>query len=132
MLLALTEYLARFYSGFHVFQYLTLRGILAAVTALAMALFIGPTMIEMLSRYQIGQRAVGRPQQPLRVDTARDHARIRIDRLLRRLSEAGGGQFEGPAGPLQVCGAIAGGGRHHHDAAPSAPVPGGDLAVRPV
>ncbi len=56
MLLSLTEYLARFYSGFHVFQYLTLRGILAAVTALALALFIGPTMIEMLSRYQIGQR----------------------------------------------------------------------------
>jgi phospho-N-acetylmuramoyl-pentapeptide-transferase len=56
MLLSLTEYLARFYSGFHVFQYLTLRGILAAVTALAMALFIGPTMITLLSRYQIGQR----------------------------------------------------------------------------
>ena len=56
MLLSLTEYLARFYSGFHVFQYLTLRAILAAVTALAMALFIGPTMISLLSRYQIGQR----------------------------------------------------------------------------
>ena len=56
MLLTLTEYLARYYSGFHVFQYLTLRGILAAVTALALALFIGPTMIAMLSRYQIGQR----------------------------------------------------------------------------
>ncbi len=56
MLLSLTEYLARFYSGFHVFQYLTLRGILAAVTALALSLLIGPTMIELLSRYQIGQR----------------------------------------------------------------------------
>jgi phospho-N-acetylmuramoyl-pentapeptide-transferase len=56
MLLSLTEYLARFYSGFHVFQYLTLRGILAAVTALAMALFIGPAMITMLGRYQIGQQ----------------------------------------------------------------------------
>ena len=56
MLLSLTEYLARFYSGFHVFQYLTLRAILAAVTALSMALFIGPTMIALLSRYQIGQR----------------------------------------------------------------------------
>jgi phospho-N-acetylmuramoyl-pentapeptide-transferase len=56
VLLTLTEYLARYYSGFHVFQYLTLRGILAAVTALALALFIGPTMIAMLSRYQIGQR----------------------------------------------------------------------------
>ena len=56
MLLYLTEYLARYYTGFHVFQYLTLRGILAAVTALALALFIGPTMIAMLGRYQIGQR----------------------------------------------------------------------------
>ncbi|HEY2675617.1 MAG TPA: phospho-N-acetylmuramoyl-pentapeptide-transferase [Steroidobacteraceae bacterium] len=55
MLLFLTEYLAKFYSGFHVFQYLTLRGILAAVTALLMALFIGPSMISLLSRYQIGQ-----------------------------------------------------------------------------
>jgi phospho-N-acetylmuramoyl-pentapeptide-transferase len=56
MLLLLTEYLARFYSGFHVFQYLTLRGILAAMTALLMALFIGPLMISQLNRYQIGQR----------------------------------------------------------------------------
>jgi len=56
MLLLLTEYLARFYSGFHVFQYLTLRGILAAMTALLVALFIGPQMISLLSRYQIGQR----------------------------------------------------------------------------
>jgi phospho-N-acetylmuramoyl-pentapeptide-transferase len=55
MLLILTEYLAKFYSGFHVFQYLTLRGILAAVTALLMALLIGPRMIALLSRYQIGQ-----------------------------------------------------------------------------
>jgi phospho-N-acetylmuramoyl-pentapeptide-transferase len=55
MLLYLTEFLARFYSGFHVFQYLTLRGILAAVTALGLALLIGPTMIALLSRYQIGQ-----------------------------------------------------------------------------
>src|SRR5271166_2987444 len=56
MLLFLTEYLARFYSGFHVFQYLTLRGILAAMTALLMALFIGPLMISLLNRYQIGQQ----------------------------------------------------------------------------
>jgi len=56
MLLYLTEYLAKYYSGFHVFQYLTLRGILAAITTLAMALFIGPRMIETLTRYQIGQQ----------------------------------------------------------------------------
>jgi phospho-N-acetylmuramoyl-pentapeptide-transferase len=55
VLLYLTEYLAKFYSGFHVFQYLTLRGILAAVTALLMALLIGPRMISLLSHYQIGQ-----------------------------------------------------------------------------
>jgi phospho-N-acetylmuramoyl-pentapeptide-transferase len=55
MLLILTEYLAKFYSGFHVFQYLTLRGILAAMTALLMALLIGPRMISLLSHYQIGQ-----------------------------------------------------------------------------
>src|SRR5271154_396903 len=56
MLLLLTEYLARFYSGFHVFQYLTLRGILAAMTALMTALFIGPAMISFLNRYRIGQQ----------------------------------------------------------------------------
>src|SRR5580658_7219829 len=55
MLLLLTEYLAKFYSGFHVFQYLTLRGILAAVTTLLMALLIGPRMISLLNHYQIGQ-----------------------------------------------------------------------------
>jgi len=56
MLLYLAEYLARSHSGFHVFQYLTLRGILAAMTALAMAMFVGPRMIATLSRYKIGQR----------------------------------------------------------------------------
>jgi phospho-N-acetylmuramoyl-pentapeptide-transferase len=56
MLLSLTEFLARSHSGFHVFQYLTLRGILAAMTALAMAMFIGPRMIDALTHYQIGQR----------------------------------------------------------------------------
>ncbi|HLW24978.1 MAG TPA: phospho-N-acetylmuramoyl-pentapeptide-transferase [Steroidobacteraceae bacterium] len=56
MLLYLTEWLAREYSGFHVFQYLTLRGILAAITALAIAMLVGPKMIAVLSRYQIGQR----------------------------------------------------------------------------
>src|ERR1700760_3968174 len=56
MLLVLTEYLAKFYSGFHVFQYLTLRGILAAVTALFIGLLVGRLMIELLGRYQIGQQ----------------------------------------------------------------------------
>jgi len=56
MLILLSEYLARYYSGFHVFQYLTLRAILAAITTLAITLFIGPRMIAQLARYQIGQQ----------------------------------------------------------------------------
>lgn len=55
MLLWLTEYLATYYRGFHVFQYLTLRGILAALTALIIALLVGPVMIRYLSRYKVGQ-----------------------------------------------------------------------------
>lgn len=42
-------------SGFNVFSYLTLRAILAVMTALLLSLVIGPRMIERLSRYQIGQ-----------------------------------------------------------------------------
>jgi phospho-N-acetylmuramoyl-pentapeptide-transferase len=55
MLLDLTEYLSHFYSGFNVFQYLTLRAILGVLTALLIALFVGPAMIRTLSYYQIGQ-----------------------------------------------------------------------------
>jgi phospho-N-acetylmuramoyl-pentapeptide-transferase len=42
-------------SAFHVFSYLTLRAILAAMSSLLIALLIGPGMIRRLSRYQIGQ-----------------------------------------------------------------------------
>jgi phospho-N-acetylmuramoyl-pentapeptide-transferase len=56
MLLYLSELLSKRFSGFHVFQYLTLRGILAAMTALTIVLAVGPRMIELLSQYQIGQR----------------------------------------------------------------------------
>ncbi len=55
MLLRLTEWLAQYWSGFHVFQYLTLRGILAALTALSIALLVGPWMIRALAARQIGQ-----------------------------------------------------------------------------
>jgi len=56
MLLLLAEYLTRYQSGFNVFSYLTLRAILAVITALAIALLIGPALIRRLSRHQIGQR----------------------------------------------------------------------------
>lgn len=55
MLLWLTEYLSQYISGFSVFQYLTFRTMVSVVTALAMALLIGPTVIARLSYHQIGQ-----------------------------------------------------------------------------
>lgn len=66
MLLYLMDYLSRFYSGFNVFQYLTVRTILGALTALVIALFAGPYVIRRLGFYQIGQhiRAYG-PQTHL-------------------------------------------------------------------
>jgi phospho-N-acetylmuramoyl-pentapeptide-transferase len=55
MLLLLTEYLAQYESGFNVFQYLTLRTILGALTALALALLIGPRIIRRLNTLKMGQ-----------------------------------------------------------------------------
>ncbi len=56
MLVLLAEWLARsFYSGFNVFQYLTLRAILGVLTALGLCLLIGPGMIRRLTVYHIGQ-----------------------------------------------------------------------------
>jgi phospho-N-acetylmuramoyl-pentapeptide-transferase len=42
MLRHVADWLAEYYSGFHVFAYLTLRAILAALTALAISLPRGP------------------------------------------------------------------------------------------
>ncbi len=55
MLLWLAEYLQQYYSGFNVFNYLTLRAILSVITALLISLIIGPIMIRKLAHYQIGQ-----------------------------------------------------------------------------
>ncbi len=56
MLFALTEFLSQFHSGFTVFQYLTVRAILGVVTALAIALLIGPAMIRRLTVGAVGQQ----------------------------------------------------------------------------
>ncbi|MHB1643992.1 MAG: phospho-N-acetylmuramoyl-pentapeptide-transferase, partial [Acidithiobacillus sp.] len=45
MLYALFMQLGSLYHGFYVFQYLTLRGVLATLTALVLSLFIGPFFI---------------------------------------------------------------------------------------
>ena len=55
MLLNLFDWLAGYYGGFRVFGYLTLRAILAALTALSIALLVGPWMIRKLQERQIGQ-----------------------------------------------------------------------------
>jgi len=53
--LILSEYLQQYVSAFQVFQYLTLRGNLAAGTALVISLLVGPYMIRKLNFYQVGQ-----------------------------------------------------------------------------
>ena len=55
MLLALTQWIAQDVRAFNVFQYITLRTVLATLTALAIALFAGPLVIRKLAVYKIGQ-----------------------------------------------------------------------------
>ena len=55
MLLWLADYLEQFHSGFNLFQYLTIRGILGVITAFLISLLLGPYMIRKLSVKQIGQ-----------------------------------------------------------------------------
>jgi phospho-N-acetylmuramoyl-pentapeptide-transferase len=55
MLLYLTELLARNVRTFNVFSYITLRAVLATMTALVISFVIGPRMIAWLSRMKIGQ-----------------------------------------------------------------------------
>ncbi|MBC8952877.1 phospho-N-acetylmuramoyl-pentapeptide-transferase [Xenorhabdus sp. PB62.4] len=55
MLVWLAEYLVKYYSGFNVFSYLTFRAIVGLLTALFIALWMGPTLIAYLQKLQIGQ-----------------------------------------------------------------------------
>ena len=65
MLLYLTEYLVQFESSFNVFNYLTMRAILGALTALIICFMVGPKMIKSLIANQIGQ--------PIREDGPKTH-----------------------------------------------------------
>ncbi|NJD32031.1 MAG: phospho-N-acetylmuramoyl-pentapeptide-transferase [Gammaproteobacteria bacterium] len=56
MLRYLTEWLTHYYTGFNAFSYLTLRAILAALTALTISFLVGPSMIRKLAEHQVGQR----------------------------------------------------------------------------
>lgn len=55
MLLELARYLAHDIRGFNVFNYITLRAVLATLTALAISFIAGPSMIRKLTEYKVGQ-----------------------------------------------------------------------------
>lgn len=55
MLLALTQWLAQDIRAFSVFNYITLRAVLSALTALLITFMLGPYMIRKLTAYKIGQ-----------------------------------------------------------------------------
>jgi phospho-N-acetylmuramoyl-pentapeptide-transferase len=55
MLLALANWIAADVRAFNVFSYITLRSVLATMTALMISFVIGPRMIRKLTEYKIGQ-----------------------------------------------------------------------------
>src|SRR3546814_4979068 len=65
MLLELTRWLQQLDDLFGLFGYLTFRGILSALTALALSLWWGPAVIRRLAQYKGGQ--------PIRSDGPKTH-----------------------------------------------------------
>ena len=55
MLLELAQWLAKDIRAFNVFGYITLRTVMAALTALVISFIVGPFMIRRLTAYKIGQ-----------------------------------------------------------------------------
>jgi len=55
MLLWLTQHLSHTWRFFSVFQYITLRCILAALTSLLISLLLGPVIIKWFNHYRVGQ-----------------------------------------------------------------------------
>ena len=55
MLLELARWLAHDIRGFNVFNYITLRAVLATLTALAISFIAGPSVIRKLTEYKVGQ-----------------------------------------------------------------------------
>ena len=55
MLLTLSQWLAQDIRAFNVFSYITLRTVMATLTALVISFMIGPVMIRKLTAYKIGQ-----------------------------------------------------------------------------
>ena len=55
MILFLTQWLAEDVRAFNVFNYITLRAVLATLTSLVISFMVGPIMIRKLTAYKIGQ-----------------------------------------------------------------------------
>ena len=55
MLLELARWLAQDIRGFNVFNYITLRAVLATLTALTISFVVGPSLIRKLTEYKVGQ-----------------------------------------------------------------------------
>jgi len=55
MLLELARWLAHDVRAFNVFNYITLRAVLATLTALLISFMVGPAMIRKLTHYKVGQ-----------------------------------------------------------------------------
>ncbi|MFC5740041.1 phospho-N-acetylmuramoyl-pentapeptide-transferase [Dyella tabacisoli] len=55
MLLELADWMARHFTALHLFQYITFRTIMAALTALSMSLLFGPWLIRKLADLKAGQ-----------------------------------------------------------------------------
>lgn len=55
MLLKFSQWLSQYIHLFSVFNYITLRAVLAAITALFISFLVGPLMIRKLTTYKIGQ-----------------------------------------------------------------------------
>jgi phospho-N-acetylmuramoyl-pentapeptide-transferase len=55
MLLMLARWLAHDIHAFNVFNYITLRAVLATLTALVISFMVGPSMIRKLTEYKVGQ-----------------------------------------------------------------------------
>jgi phospho-N-acetylmuramoyl-pentapeptide-transferase len=55
MLLELAQWLAKDIRAFNVFNYITLRAVLACLTALVITFLIGPALIRRLTAYKVGQ-----------------------------------------------------------------------------
>ncbi len=135
MLLALANWIATDVRTFNVFGYITLRAVLATMTALVISFVVGPRMITKLTEYKIGQSVrddgpqthltkAGTPTmggalilvsivittllwadlaQPLRLGRAAGDARLRRDRLGRRLPQGRAPQSEGSVGARESC-----------------------------